>query len=465
MRANRFYLKPNSTALAFLIMGAVWFVVGAAYGIIGALHLVSPELFQNIPALVFGRVRPVHVNTVIFGFVGCMLIGGGLYFVPALLGRTLWSEPLGWIGWLFWNLTVLSGPITFAFGWSQGREYAEYVWIADVFQEVAVLVLLFDLIMTVLNRTEEYLYVAVWYFVGTFLWHSGVYFIGNIMWRPHTGALSGILDAIILWFYGHNLPGLLLTPLATAAEYYVIPRVVNKPIYSHTLGIIAFWTLVAFYTHIGGHHIIQAPIPNWLREMSVAHSMAMAIPVFTVLANLWLTARGAYGSLVEDLPGRFVLLGTIWYLLTCIQGPLQATMFLQRVTHLNNWTVGHAHMAVLGFSGFIALGTMWHVVPLITGRKIWSRMLMSMQFWMITIGLSGFIVVLTIAGLIQGQAWFNGEMVYRVLPEIFPYMALRLGFGVLVIAAALLGLYNLVMSWLYAPPLDAGEAKPGGDIL
>lgn len=440
-----------------MVAGAVWFLVGMLYGLAGAIHLMAPEFFNNISWLVFGRVRPSHINTVIFGFTVSTLIGCGLYFVPVLLKTKLWSEPLAWISWGLWNIAVLSGPVCFSMGYTQGREYAEYLWPADVAVMLAMVLILFNLIMTIADRKEPILYVSVWYFTATFLWTAGVYPIGNVMWHPATGAAGGILDSLYLWFYGHNLPGVLLTPLAVGAAFYVIPRVTRTPLYSHAMSLIGFWTLVALYTHIGGHHLLQAPIPAWLKAMSIVDSMAMAVPVFTVLVNLWMTARGRGGRLWADPAGRFVLAGTIWYFLTCIQGPLQSLPYLQQVTHFSNWTVGHAHIAILGFVAYIALGAMWHILPDMTGRRIYSLHLVNLQFWLITMGLIGFFIVLTIAGLIQGHAWHNGEMVYRVLPEIAVYMALRAAFGVSVIAASVIGLYNLVMTIRYGERFDPAQ--------
>lgn len=454
MRDMPFYRRPNSAALAFIVAGAVWFVVGATYGLFSAIHFVAPEFFNNIPWLVFGRTRPVHTNTVIYGFVAGTLIGSGVYYTPKLLRTTLWSEPLGWISWLLWNLAVLSGPVGFAFGYSQGREYAEYIWTADVFIVLAVLTMLVNAVMTILQRQIGELYISVWYFVGTFLWTAGSYPIGNVMWHPATGAEDGLLDSIFLWFYSHNLVGLILTPLAVGAAFYVIPYITNAPLYSHALSMIGFWTLIVFYAHIGGHHIMQAPIPNSLKAVSVADSLAMVIPVFTALANLWLTARGRGGTLLRHPSGRFVLAGTIWYLLTCIQGPVQSIPALQKVTHFNNWTIGHSHIAVLGFSGYIALGVMWLVLPQLTRRRVYSGHLVFAQFWLITFGLVGFFAVLTTAGLIQGHAWYSGEVVIRVLPEIHPYMIMRLALGLSIISGAVVGLYNLVMTLYRGVPFD-----------
>jgi cbb3-type cytochrome c oxidase subunit I len=459
---HHFWSKPQSAAKAFLVSGAFWFLVGTLYGLTNAVHLVAPEFFNDIPWLVFGRTRPVHVNTVLYGFVATTLLGCALYYVPALLRTRLWSEGLGWVSVALWNFAVVSGVIGFPFAVTQGREYAEYIWPFDVAVVVAVLLVIFNFVMTIASRREGSLYVSVWYACGAMLWTAGVYPIGNVMWHPSTGALPGILDSIFLWFYGHNVVGLLLTPLALGIAYFVIPRVTRTPLHSHTLSLIGFFGLVAIYSHIGGHHILQAPIPNWLKTISVVDSVAMIVPVFVVLANLWLTARGTGSALWRDVGGRFVLAGTIWYLLTCIQGPIQSLPSIQRITHFNNWTVGHAHVAVLGFSGFVALGGLWHVLPLVAGRKLYSDRLANLQFGMVLFGLSGFFVALTIAGLIQGGSWYHGQVVYNVLPYLSPYMTLRAMFGTLIITGALLGLFNVLMTLWRGAPLV--EPPPGEEV-
>lgn len=441
-----FTKKPNSAALAFIIAGSFWFVIGTIYGLFSAIHLLAPEFFNNIAFFVFGRVRPSHVNTVLYGFVVTTLIGLGLYYVPALLKRYLWSEPLAWLSFILWNITVLSGPVTFATGNSQGREYCEYLWIFDVSLILSVLLIVLNLVMTIIYRVEKILFVSVWYFTASFMWIAGSYFIGNVMWLPPKGAFPGLIDSIFLWFYGHVLPGLLLTPLAIGAGYFVIPRITKAPIYSYTLSVLGFWTLVTFYSHIGGHHLLQAPIPTWLKTITVTDSVLMFIPVLIVIVQWLMTTRHTDGIIWKDPSGRWVATGVIWYLIVGLQGSLQSLPAVQKVTHFNNWTIGHSHIAVLGFSGFIALGALWHILPLITGRELFSMKLVKYQYGMIMTGLIGFFVVLTIAGLIQGESWFNGETVYRILPRLGTYMALRAAFGLFIITGAFIGFYNLIRS-------------------
>ncbi|MBF0441564.1 MAG: cbb3-type cytochrome c oxidase subunit I [Oligoflexales bacterium] len=452
-------LPKVSVSVAFMVTGAFMLFLGTFYGLISAIDLVAPSLF-NSSILVFGRTRPIHTNTVIYGFVAETLIGAGLYYVPALLKTSLWSERLGWISFTLWTLTVLSGPITFSMGYSQGREYAEYLWIFDITLVLSVIFMIVNLIMTISIRKESFLYVSVWYFTATFLWTSFGYVIGNVIWHPSTGATSGIVDSILLWFYGHNLVGLLLTPLAIGAMFYIVPRVANTPLYSHTLSILGFWSLVTLYSHIGGHHILYAPIPNWLKVVSEVDSGAMSIPVIIVLFNMWMTARGRGSILLKDPSGRFIMASAIWYFLTGLQGSFQSIAFVQRVTHFTNWTIGHSHIAVLGFSGYAALGALWYILPYATGFRLYSVRLVNLQFWLVTFGLVGFFSVLTIAGLIQGGSWNGGETVYKTLPLMKPYMFARAMFGISIISGALLGLFNIFMTFMQKKPFLPKEIFP-----
>jgi cbb3-type cytochrome c oxidase subunit I len=451
-------LLPNeehSAARRYLVSGAVWLCVAVLGGLFSAIQLFSPDTLRNIAVLEFGRVRPAHTNLALFAFVGMMSLGSALYIVPVMLRTRLYGERLANLSMWVYNLAMLGVAVSLPLGYTQGREYAELIYPVKALLLLALVLLLYVLLMTVLNRKENLLYVSVWYVVGAVLWTAAFYPPGNVMWRPATGALTGTVDAIWLWFYGHNIFGLFLTPLAIAIAYYIMPRVANAPLYSHTLSLIGFWTLLAFYTHIGTHHLIQAPVPTWLKTISIIDSIGMLIPVFTVLVNLWLTTKDSLGNFTRSVPGKFVFAGSIWYLVTCIQGPIQALPSVQRYTHFNNWVIGHAHIAVLGFSGMIALGGLWYVLPLVTGRRVYSMHLANLQFWLVSVGLLGFFVVLTIAGLTQGAAWISGETIYRALPLIAPYMGLRLASGVLIIIGAYIGLYNVVMTLVRGEPLQA----------
>jgi cytochrome c oxidase cbb3-type subunit 1/cytochrome c oxidase cbb3-type subunit I/II len=309
--------------------------------------------------------------------------------------------------------------------------------------------------MTVKQRQEPVLYVSVWYVCAAVVLTGATFSLGNVIWQPTSGALVGIPDAILLWFYGHNVFGLLLTPLAAGVAYYVIPRACRSPLYSHTLSLLGFWSLIVVYTHIGTHHLLQVPVPTWLKVISIVDSVAMVIPVMAFLINIWYTARGRLGAIHADIGAKFVFTGTILYFFVSIQGSMMALPQVQRVTHFNNWVVAHAHVGVLGFAGMIALGGLYYVLPRIAGKPLYSRFLADFQYWMVLIGVVGFTSVLTIAGLVQGHAWLNGETVYRVIPQIHVYYVYRASLGLMIFTSAVLGLYNILRTLYFNP----GEAR------
>lgn len=448
--------EPYGTVKAYFLSSAIWFVVGTTIGFIDATHLAAPELISDISWLVFGRTRPMHTNIVIFGFVGSALLGAAQYMVAALALQPLYSERLGKLSLWIWNLCIAAGTITLGLGLTQSREYAEWIWPVDMGVLLALAVIFVNVLQTLRYRKEPTLYVSNWYVMGALVFTFFIYFFGNAVWNPSTGAIRGMPDAILAWFYGHGVVGLFLTPLAVAVAYYIIPIVARSPLYSHSLSLFGFWTILMIYTHIGTHHILQAPAPTWLKVVAITGSIGMLVPVFTVLINLWLTLRGRLGVLHTDMGGKFVFAGLVWYTLTCLQGPFQALPIVQRVTHLNNWVVAHAHMGVLGFSGVIALGGIYFILPRITGRPLYNRRLADLQYWLVLFGMTGFFTVLTAAGLIQGNGWLNGEMVYRVLPQTHVYMVWRAGIGILLWGGSLIGLYNIFRS------LYGGRAREGG---
>jgi len=445
----------NIAAIAFALTSAFWFAFGTSIGMFAAGYLIAPDFLANIGWTQFGRIRPIHINVVLLGFVTPGLVSAAFYYVPKLARTRLFSPSLGVINAILWNIALAIGVFALSAGHTQGREYAELIWPVDILVVVNFVLLFINFAMTMRTRKEPILYVSIWYALGAVVLTGSTYILGNVIWKPDTGALAGMSDAILLWFYGHNIFGLLLTPLSLGVAYYVIPRVTGNPLYSHTLSLVGFWGLLVVYTHIGTHHLLQVPVPTWLKVISIVDSCAMVIPVMVFLINIWYTAKGKLGEIHADVAAKFIFTGTIFYFFVSIQGSMMALPVVQRVTHFNNWVVGHAHIGVLGFAGMIALGGIYYVLPKICGKPLYSRFLADLQYWMVLIGVGGFTIVLTIAGLIQGNAWLNGETIYRVLPQIHMYYILRLSIGFLIAASAYLGLYNVVRTIFFNPGAKA----------
>ncbi len=442
--------NQHSAAKNFMLSAAFWLVAGVTMGLLLATKFIAPDFLGGLANLTFGRARPVHVNIVGFGFLSMAFVGAALYVVPRLTGAPILSERLGNITMWLWNVTIAAGVATLLMGYTQAREYAELIWPLDVALVVLLGLSAVNIFGSVVRRTEKGIYVTLWYTLGTFAWFPFVYVIGNVMWNPPSGALSGINDSIWNWFYGHNVLGLWFTTLGVGLWYYLIPRLTKTPLYSHLLSLIGFWSIVFFYTGVGTHHILQAPAPEWLKSISVIFSVALLIPVLTFTTNVGMTLRGNWKKVMQSVPLKFAVAGVIMYLLTCLQGPFQSLRVVNAFLHFGNWTVAHAHLALLGSFGFAALAGIYAFIPEITGRKLYSESLANAHFWLTLVGFVGFFSALTAAGLVQASAWWNHLTVPVVMLQMKPYMIGRALFGGMIVVGQYVFGYNVlrtVLSW------------------
>jgi cytochrome c oxidase cbb3-type subunit I/II len=438
----------DSAAKTWLLFAALWFPVFASFGFILAIKFFYPQFMGGSAWDEFGRIRPAHVNGVLFGFVSSGLLAAMFYIVPRLCGRALKFPSLAKITAIGWNIAIVAGIVWITLGGSQGREYAELPFAIDVLVMLALISMGVVVFATVLARKEKKMYVSLWYYIGTMMWFPIVYFIGNVMWHPATGALNGTVDAIFNWYYGHNVLGLWFTTLGIPAWYYFVPKIIQKPLYSHLLSLIAFFSIAFFYTGVGSHHLLQSPIPEWAKTIAVVMSILMLIPVLAFLTNIGLTMRGAWHKLVGNPPLQFIFAGFVMYFLASLQGSLQGLRDTNAFLHFSQWPVGHAHLALLGGFGLLAVGMAYYLIPRITGYKIYSQGLMRLSWWLAFVGFLSFFAAMSVVGWQQNSNWWSHINVVETLP------VLRIGFiwravsgGVVGVAAFIFG-YNVIMSFV-----------------
>jgi cbb3-type cytochrome c oxidase subunit I len=450
--------RENSAAANFMMSAAGWLIVGVLMGLVLAIEFVFPDFAKGIGWLVFGRLRQAHVNTVLFAWLSGAMMGTWLYIVPRLTGRRLWSELLGNICAFLWNVSLAAGIVLILNGYTQSREYAELVWAIDVPVMIVLILNMFNIYMTVSRRVEPKLFVSMWYIIGTVMWFPMLYFIGNVMWHPATGALTGVNDSIFNWFYGHNVLGLWFTTGLLAVIYYIVPRETSTPLYSHFLSLIAFWGIAFFYTGVGAHHLLWAPIPYWLKTVAVAESFGMVIPVLAFLFNIMLTMRGNWHRMRSSVPLLYVVTGWAAYILVSFQGSNQALRGVNELTHFTQYVPGHAHLALMFFAASTLIGAMYYMIPRIYGCAIYSTRLAKAQYAFYVIGFTTFFIGFMLAGLTQGSSWVHvGLPVWAVLPGLRPYMALRIMGGTLLVTSFSMFAWNMMATVIARKALDLPE--------
>ncbi len=446
-----------------MLSAALWLLLGVLMGLILALEFVFPDVFRGTAWLEFGRLRQAHVNTVLFAWLSGGMMGLWLYIVPRLTGRKLFSEVLGNVCAILWNLALLFGVAGLLLGITQSREYAELIWYVDVAVLLVLVLNALNVLMTIRHRVEPKLYASLWFIIATVVLFPMVYFIGNVMWQPPTGALTGINDTIFNWFYGHNVLGLWFTTGLLAIIYYIVPRETSTPLYSQFLSLIAFWGTLLFYTGVGAHHLLWAPIPYWLKTIAVAESFAMVIPVVATLFNILLTMRGNWSYVRSSVPLLYVLTGWAAYILVSFQGSNQALRGINELTHFTQYVPGHAHLSLVFFAASTVIAGAYYVVPRVIRCQLFSRRLARAQYAFFVIGFATFFLGFVLAGLVQGANWVHqGLPVWSVLPGIRPYMALRIMGGTLMVTSFTMFAFNIVATIVKREPLLVPKLKREG---
>jgi cytochrome c oxidase cbb3-type subunit 1 len=431
------YPESDLWAVRYLYCALAWLVVLMLAGLVASLQFFWPQMFFGIPELSFGRFRPVHSQGILYGWLSLAMMGSWLFILPRLTRSPVQRVGLGGASLVVWNVATAAGAVLLMLGYTQGYEYADWLWPVDILFALALGMFLYMVLASIARRRERGMYVSLWYMVGTLVWFTGVYLIGN------TPIWSGTNQMNINWFLGHSLVGLWFTTGIVSIAYYLFPKVFGQPIFSHKLSLIGFWSIGALYIQNGPHHLLFGNMFYWLQTYAVVTSVLLLIPVWVVLTNWWGTMRGRWQVIGDNVVAKFLVAGWFFYLFTCLQGPLQATRSLSAYVHFTHWTVGHAHLALLGFATAFLTAAAYYVIPSVAGRPLFSRALANWHFWIYVAGTLGMVVDLTIAGLVQAADWRQGlPFIYSVL-ELHTYWILRSVSGAALIVSEVLFVYNL----------------------
>jgi len=456
--------KSSGTVKIFFYTSFFWLLLSMILGLIVALKAINPEFLTGNRFLqevfTYGRLRPAHTNTALIGWLTGVFFGVIHYGIPALCKTELYSEKLGRFTATLWNLNYAIGAGSILAGYQTGVEYAELPLLFDAIIVVIVALIFFNLIRTVAARKERVLYVSLWYWIGSVLFLAIVYIVGNI---PAEWIGTGGAQMNYYYFYLHNIIGLWFTVVGVGTIYYLLPKLTQRPLYSHKLSLIGFWFIVAFYSWNGPHHLINGPIPLWLMKAGIIPSLLLLIPVWSVLANLIGTMKGVWYKVSQNVSLKFMITGALFYGLSCIQGPFQSLMGPHAILHFSYWTVGHAHMPLFGGFSLVAFAAVYYIMPRVVHRHIYSRALMNWHYWLSVLGFLLFGFAMWTAGIIQGFEWMDGKQLgasfLQVMESLHIYLIARSLGG----SAMFLG--QIAFAWNMYKTVRAGQPIAADDEM
>jgi cytochrome c oxidase cbb3-type subunit I len=440
----------------FLCCAFTWLVVASAAGLTASIKLHEPDWLSQYAWLTFGRIRTIHLNAVAYGWTPMAGLGVALFVIPRLLKTELVGARFAFLGAALWNAALIAGLGSIAYGISDGLEWLEIPWQIDILFVVGGALVGVPLVLTLLNRKVTHLYVSIWYMGCALFWFPVLFFVANVP-QLH----KGVEQATMNWWFGHNVLGLFYTPLALASVYYFLPKVIGRPVQSYNLSLLGFWGLAFFYGQVGGHHLIGGPVPAWLVTLSIVQSVMMIVPVVAFTVNQYQTLKGHLSALRYSPTLRFIGLGGLMYTASSIQGSFEALRSINVVTHFTHYTVAHAHLGMYGFVTLVFFGSIYFIVPRITGREWPSPFLIAAHFWLVVAGFSTYFIALSIGGWLQGMAMLDASKPFMESVRLtVPYLQARSIGGALMVLGHLVFAGHFLMLVLGRTTQRDGNGRP-----
>ncbi|WP_405241765.1 cytochrome-c oxidase, cbb3-type subunit I [Lentisalinibacter salinarum] len=439
----------------FTIMTVVWGVVGMLVGVFIAAQLMWPALNFDLPWLTYSRLRPLHTNAVIFAFGGSALIGTSYYVVQRTCHVRLAFDKLAGFTFWGWQVVILLAAITLPLGITQSKEYAELEWPIDLLIAVVWVAYGIVFLATIGRRRVKHIYVANWFYAAFIITVAVLHIFNNlsipVSLTKSYPIYSGVIDAMMQWWYGHNAVGFFLTAGFLGMMYYFVPKQAERPIYSYRLSVVHFWALIAIYMWAGPHHLHYTSLPDWAQSLGMVFSLVLLAPSWGGMINGIMTLSGAWHKLRTDPIIKFMIVSLSFYGMSTFEGPMMSIKTVNSLSHYTDWTIGHVHSGALGWVAMMTIGALYHLIPRLFNREaMYSTKLIDVHFWTSTIGVVLYTVSMWIAGVMQGLMWRavndDGTLTYSFVESLqatYPYYGLRLLGGLLFFSGMLIMVYNI----------------------
>ena len=464
MQALEKFQYDNKIVRNFAFATIIWGVVGMLVGLWIALLMVFPQwniggigVGKETVGLTFGRLRPLHTNAVIFAFVGNGIFMGYYYSLQRLLKARMASDMLSKIHFWGWQLIIVAAALTLPLGMTSGKEYAELEWPIDIAITIIWVVFGWNMFATILKRRERHLYVAIWFYIATFVTVAVLHIVNSFelpvsIFQSYSW-YSGVQDALVQWWYGHNAVAFFLTTPYLGLMYYYMPKAANRPVFSYKLSIIHFWALIFLYIWAGPHHLLYTALPNWAQSLGIVFSFTLIFPSWGGMINGLLTLRGAWDKVREDVILKFMVVAVTAYGMATFEGPMLSLKTVNAISHFTDWTIAHVHVGGLGWNGMLTFGILYWLMPRIFKTELFSKRLANFHFWIATLGIIFYAVPMYWAGFQQASMWKqftdSGQLKYQFIETVTymkPFYAIRSFGGFLFLVGAIVMMYNLFMT-------------------
>jgi cytochrome c oxidase cbb3-type subunit I len=415
--------------LFFFTSAAAWLLIATILGLISSTKLVAPG-FLGIDWLNYGRSQPAFLNAILYGWAFQAGLGVMIWMM-ARLCRTELKNPITLVvAGHFWNIGVAAGVIGILAGYGTAMKWLEFPSFVWPILLVSYSMIVVWLVVMFSARRKGHVFVSQWYLLAACFSFPWLYLTANLILNVFKG--TGVAGPAIASWYANNILFLWLVPVGLASSYFIIPKIVGKPIHSYQLASLAFWGLVGIAPWAGAQELIGGPIPAWMPAIGGAAQVLLLIPVLAVGLNHYLTVRGSH-KLVEMSPSlRFTFFGSVGYVVTSVSAAVLSFMSMARYTSFGFAQDAVAITGIYMFFSMAMFGAIYFIVPRITGCEWVSGGRIRFHFWGSAYACISLVIVLLAGGFSHGAGTENwdsdmqdavtfssGYLVGRILAWVF----------------------------------------------
>jgi len=470
MQSNAALEYDYSVANLYMWTTVIFGFVGMLIGVIIAAQMAYPELNYLLGEYgTFSRLRPLHTNVVVYGFMVSGIYATFYYSAQRVLkvsmGESRFLMFLGKLQFLLYLVAATGLVVSLGMGITASKEYAQMEWPLDLL--IVVIWVIWGVIMFGLigMRREKSLYISMWYYIATFLGVAMLYLFNNMevptmffsgglgAWYHSVSMYAGTNDALVQWWWGHNAVAFVFTVGIIAIIYYFLPKESGQAVYSYKLSLLSFWGLMFVYLWAGSHHVLWSTVPDWMQTMGSIFSVVLILPSWGSAINMLLTMKGEWNQLTENPLIKFMVLASTFYMLSTLEGPIQSIKSVNAIAHFTDWIPGHVHDGVLGWVAFMIFAALMHMATRVYKREIYSKSLLEAQFWIQTVAVVLYFTSMWIAGITQGMMWRAvdeyGNLMYSFIDTVavlHPYYTIRAIGGLLYLIGVAMFAWNFFMT-------------------
>lgn len=392
--------STRGPVLAFFGTATLWLLLASLLGLIASIKLHSPGFLADWSVLTYGRVYPAFQNAFLFGW-GCLVGMGVAIWLMARLCRVALRAPgVLLYGVLFWNVGVAAGVGSILLGNGRGIEGMEMPVFAHVLMFLGFVMIGLWGAVLYRHRKEAVAFISVWYVLGALFWLPWLFATANIL--VSLPQVRGVMQPIVGAWFANGLNGWWFTAIGLAAAYFLIPKVVDRPVYSYNLATIGFWSFAFISGLTALTRLSGGPVPVWAVTVSIAASIMMVIPVTTVLVNLLLTLKGSYNSAFHSPTIRFTLVGVAAFGVASLLGIITSLRSVDSVLHFTQFGHGLQMVLLYSFFSMVMFGAIYYITPRLVGCEWLSSTMISLHFWSAAYGGSILAALILFSGVVQG---------------------------------------------------------------